>query len=157
MNEASIIKAPSRIKPVELFYKCVHFKIQELVDKETFQALGESAWMLFDRNLLGAMDRIRERYDVEITVNNWATGGPFSQRGFRSSDSTTGAKLSGHRRGQNLDFDVKGKTADWVRKDILDNKDHIDFMLITRMEVGISWVHIGVENVPGRILLFNPA
>lgn len=143
------------MKPTNRFYKCVHFKIQELVDPATYEAMGENAWSLFDPYLLSTMDRIRQRYNVPVTINNWHRGGPFKDRGFRSSDSKTGAKLSAHRRGQAFDFDVDGKTADEVRKDILDNKEHIDFMFINRIEIGVSWVHIDLANVPTRIQTFS--
>lgn len=143
------------MKPTNRFYKCIHFKIQELVDPETYKLLGENAWSLFDPYLLSTMDRIRQRYNVPVTVNNWHTGGPFKDRGFRSSDSKTGAKFSAHRTGKAFDFDVEGKTADEVRKDILDNKEHIDFMFINRIEIGVPWVHIDLANVPTRIQTFS--
>src|SRR4051812_17727107 len=96
--------------PFDRFYKCVHFTIEELVDPDTFKTLGQDAWRLFDPLLLATLDRIRERYGRAVTVNNWASTppGPFRFRGFRPSDCTEGAKLSGHRRGQCIDFDVQG-------------------------------------------------
>lgn len=141
--------------PYTKFYRSAHFELAELCDPVTLTALGEAAWGLFDPYLLSTMDRIRERYKVPITVNNWKTGGPFKFRGFRPSNCPEGAPLSGHRRGQCIDFDVQGKTAEEVRADILANPDHIDFMFITRIEAGVNWCHIGVENVPNRIQVFS--
>jgi len=96
------------------------------------------------------------RFNVPVTVNNWVTGGPFKSRGFRHPLSTVGSPLSAHKRGQGIDFDVQGMTADQVRAVILAEKEHIDFMFITRMEIGIAWVHIDIANVPNRIQLFTP-
>lgn len=142
--------------PFDRFYKCHHFDITELVDPATYQTLGEAAWGLFDPLLLATLDRIRERYGVPMTANNWKIGGPFKFRGFRPSNCTEGAPLSSHRRGQAIDFDVQGKTADEVRADIKANPDHMDFMLITRVELGTNWVHIETSNHPTRIQWFKP-
>lgn len=141
--------------PYSRFYKCVHFDIRELVDPVTYELMGENAWSLFDPLLLSTMDRIRERYKVPVKINDWHTGGQFKDRGFRSSESTTGSKLSAHRRGQAMDFDITGLTAEFVRKDILANQEHIDFMFVTRIELGVTWVHIDTVNVPTRIQTFS--
>ena len=142
--------------PYNRFYKCVHFELHEICDPVTLKTLGDACWSLFDPYLLSTMDRIRERYGVAITVNNWKSGGPYKFRGFRPSDCKEGAELSSHRRGTAIDFDVTGKSAEEVRNDILVNKEHIDFMFITRLEAGTSWVHLETANHPNRIVLFNP-
>ncbi len=145
------------MKPYNRFYKCLYFKIQELVDPVTYESMGENAWSLFDTTLLSTLDRLRDRYKVPITINNWANKvpNPFKYRGFRPSDCEVGAKLSAHRRGQAVDFDVYGMDAEKVRADLLANQEHIDIMFITRIETGVTWVHIDVANVPTRIQTFS--
>lgn len=144
--------------PYSRFYKCTYFVIQELVDPETYAALGESAWSLFDTTLLSTMDRLRDRYKVPITINNWHKGAvnPFKSRGFRHPDSTVGAKLSAHKRGQAIDFDVYGMSAEKVRADIKANQEHLDIMFINQVELGVNWVHISTANVPNRIQWIKP-
>lgn len=142
--------------PYSKFYKCLHFNLDELVDPDTLKTLGDAAWGLFDSHLLSTLDRIRERYGKPMTVNNWKTGGKFKYRGFRPSDCQEGAKLSSHRRGQAVDFDVKGLTAEEVRADILANPEHLDFMFVTRIEAGTSWAHVETTNQPNRIVVFQP-
>lgn len=142
--------------PYNRFYKCLHYQLYELVDETTLLTLGDSAWRLFDPYLLSTMDRIRNRYNAPVTVNNWHSGGPYRFRGFRPSNCTEGAPLSAHRRGQAFDFDVQGMTAEKVRADILKNKGDIDFMFINAIEAGTNWIHISTENVPNRIKVFNP-
>jgi hypothetical protein len=142
--------------PYTKFYKSHYFTLEELVDPVTLATLGESAWGLFDSHLLSTLDRIRERYGKPMTVNNWKLGGKLQYRGFRPSDCVEGAKLSSHRRGQACDFDVKGMTAEEVRADIIANPEHIDFMFLTRIEAGTSWVHIETTNQPARIVVFQP-
>jgi hypothetical protein len=146
------------LKPYDRFYKCLYFKIQELVDQETYKALGDSAWSLFDTTLLSTMDRLRDRYKVPITINNWHRGAvnPFKDRGFRHPNNKTGAPLSAHKRGQAIDFDVYGMDAEKVRKDIMDHQEHLDCMFVTRIEKDVNWVHIETTNQPTRIQLFSP-
>ena len=141
--------------PYTKFYKPVHFTLDELVDPVTLTALGEAAWGLFDSHLLSTLDRLRERYGRTMTVNNWKLGGKYKLRGFRPSDCPEGAPLSAHRRGQAVDFDVQGMTAEEVRDDIMANPEAMDMMFITRIEAGVSWVHIETTNYPNRIVVFN--
>ena len=144
------------MNPYSRFYTCTKFELYELVDKDTLLELGERAWMLFDPLLLSTMDRIRIRYDKPITVNNWHSMGPFNYRGFRPANCLEGAKLSAHRRGQAVDFDVQGMTAEEVRQDIKKNQEHMDFMFINQVELGTNWVHISTANVPNRIQWITP-
>ena len=145
------------MKNYSRFYKCVYFKIQELVDPETYASMGENAWSLFDTTLLSTLDRIRDRYKVPITINNWNNKipNPFKYRGFRPASYTAGAPLSMHRVGKAIDFDVAGMKAEQVRKDILANPEHLDFMFISRIEMAVNWCHIDVANVPTRIQTFS--
>lgn len=145
------------MKPYNRFYKCLYFKIQELVDPVTYELMGENSWSLFDTTLLSTLDRLRDRYKVPITINNWHNKppNPFKYRGFRPSDCDVGAKRSMHRVGKAVDFDVYGMTAEQVRRDLLANQEHLDIMFINRIETGVSWVHIDFANVPTRIQTFS--
>jgi hypothetical protein len=146
------------LKPYDRFYKCLHVDIRQLVDPETFATLGDRCWGLFDDKLLSTIDRLQNRYNHQMVINTWhkKAPNPFRYRGFRSSDCTVGAKLSSHRRGQAIDFDVVGMTAEQVRKDIRDNIENLDIMFITQVENNVNWVHISTANVPNRIQWINP-
>lgn len=139
-----------------MFYKCQHFDITELVDKETFNKFGESAWMFFNPNVLMAIDGIRKFFNVSVTVNNWKSGGQFQWRGLRTLNCTDGGSYSQHRLGAAVDCDVKGKTAEEVRQVILKNKEHEYFKYINCIEDKVNWVHIDVRNINNRILIVQP-
>lgn len=139
------------------FYKCKYFKIQELVDKKTFERFGESAFMFFDPRLLRTIDAIREYFNKPVLINNWSQGGDFDSRGLRRPDDPEGAKFSQHRFGRAVDFTVFGLTAEEVREIIINNQTHEAFREIKRIEDGVSWVHIDFANVEGEnIILFKP-
>jgi hypothetical protein len=134
------------------FYKCKYFKIQELVDRVTYEKFGEQAWMFFDVRLLKTLDGIREYFNSPIIVNNWHLGGNLDSRGFRRPDDKTGALYSQHRFGRAVDFTVTGRTAEEVRKIIIDNQNIFPFNEITAMELDVDWVHIDFRNINSDVI-----
>jgi hypothetical protein len=99
------------------------FELHELVDKPTWERLGEnSIWMLNEKAVNGLI-ALRIGLDKPIAVNNYFWGGNLSNRGYRSIYSTVGGKFSQHRVGNAFDINVKGMTADQV----YDYRTHIDF------------------------------
>jgi hypothetical protein len=142
-------------------YQTKHFKIHELVDRKTFEEMGESAFTLFDINTLCALDDLREFFALPITVNNWFWGGEFEWRGYRTPLKAIELKAprSMHRFGRAFDLDIKGVSAEEARKIIMENQDHNLLKIITRLEDGRSWVHFDTKVLPPsvkRIHLFLP-
>ena len=132
-------------------YVCKHFKLEELVSKKMHDRYGKRCWQFFDDRLLKVLDKIREEIGKPITVNNWLWGGNFHQRGFRENLDTipyvrTANNTfynSQHNFGRAVDFDVKGMTAEEVRKWIIENQKK--FPEITYMEEDVNWVHIDIR------------
>lgn len=139
-----------------MYYQCKHFTLPELVDKQTFSVLGEQAWMLFRQDFLITLDKVREYFGKAIVINNWQSGGNLSLCGFRPYDSHVGAKFSQHRFGNGGDLHIAGMDANEVRAEIIKNKDHEAFKLITCLEINITWVHMDARNIPDRIRLVKP-
>jgi hypothetical protein len=86
-----------------------HFDVREMVDANTFKALGVNAAWLIDPKIVRVLDLLREKLGAPIFVNNWHTGGPFKSSGFRSMSDKTGAMFSQHRRGCAADVKASGK------------------------------------------------
>ena len=139
-----------------MFYKCKHFQISELVDKATYNKLGEQAWMLFNPTALIALDGIREYFGSAVYVNDWSSSGVFQFRGFRSMTCNTGATYSQHRFGNAFDCDVKGLSANSARKQIVDDMDSPLLEFITCLESDVNWVHFDCRNIEERILMVKP-
>lgn len=129
-----------------------YFGIDELVCRHVYEKHGERAWSFFDPRLLAVLLFIRERIDKPMTINNWNRGGGYSQRGYRCnrcdlvSAKTKANTLycSAHMRGQAVDFDVRGLTAEDVRRWIDEHQAELPFKI--RVEDGVSWVHLDVCN-----------
>lgn len=125
-----------------------HFDIRELVCPDVFKAFGERAWQFFDLQFLQMLLITRTEINTEgMICNNWANGGPFSQRGLRCNicheckDKTLKGQLymTAHANGAALDYDVPGLTAEQVRKRIIANADKFPFKI--RLEGKVNWVH----------------
>lgn len=124
--------------------KSKHFKIQEFVDKKTYNKFGEFAYAFIDDRIISVLHRLREDIERPIIINDWSWGGKNQWRGLRTIDSEYYSKYSQHSFGRAVDFDVKGMDAKEVREYI---KEHIhNYSEIKGMEEDVNWVHIDVRN-----------
>jgi len=154
----------------EQIYKEIkkYFKIQEFVSKKVYSKYGEGAWQFMCPRLLHTMLIVRKELNKPITINTWANGGKFSQRGLRSNLSSIFMSkfkkgrmyLSAHVMGKAVDFDVKGMTAEDVRMWIKKNEKLFPYKI--RLEhimngKPVNWVHIDVlwNKKNNHIYLFN--
>ena len=139
-----------------MYYKPKYFKIWELVPEHVYLKYGEAAWQFFDINMLKTADALRERFGP-LVVNNWKSGGQFSERGLRSFDYGGIFNRSLHKYGKALDFHSNTFTSEEIRQYILDNPD--EFPYISCLEMGVNWVHFDTRNrrnSDGSIFLVYP-
>lgn len=129
-----------------------YFQIQELVDKPTYDLLGESAWMVLDRRLVQALDPLRAKIGKPVLVNSYKKG--LSNRGYRSHLSEVGGDWSQHRMGRAIDFSVIGwsieELHDWVRSN-LDFLHNIGFTAYESLNHTPTWVHLDTRLIPNGI------
>lgn len=130
-----------------------YFKIYELVSPAVYIVHGEDAWKFIDPRLIKTLDFVRELFDVPITINDWWWKGEMTQRGLRENISdivvTKSSQnilyLSGHVLGMAADFNVKGYTAEEVRKMLVTVQDDLPYPI--RLEDDVLWVHIDMMNI----------
>lgn len=135
------------------FYRPKHFILQELLDPDTWTALGDRGWSVLDPRIVIAADALRDHFGACI-INNWKDGGDLKYCGFRPANSPVGAAYSQHRFGRALDLHFN-TDADDVRAYVLAHSDL--FPTITGMETGIPWNHIDCRDHGGnQIMLFKP-
>ena len=139
-----------------MFYIPKHFKIYELVDRDTFNQYGIMALRFFNPLALQMIEGIREYFGAPVKINDWFWGGKFHWRGLRTKWCEVGSDYSMHRFAGAFDFDIKGLSAHEARKRILDDKDHPLLKNINCLEDKVTWVHADVRNVDNRILVVNP-
>jgi hypothetical protein len=96
--------------------------------------------MALDDRMIKTADVIREYFGKPVQINTWASGGDRRWSGLRDQSCTIGADISQHRYGRALDMIVCGIPAEEIRAEIIANQEC--FKYITRMEDGVSWLHI---------------
>lgn len=128
-------------------YRPKFFALEELVDPDTFKALGARAWLVLDPRALATLDQLRATFGA-CTVNTWNSGGALKFRGFRPPACKVGAAYSQHRFGRAFDCDVSNLAAEDVREHILANPD--DFPYLTTLEARVSWLHFDVRDHGGK-------
>lgn len=142
-------------------YKCIHFKIQELVDKETYEAYGDLCWSFMDDRLPIVIDHLRDELGP-ITINNWHIGGGYSLSGLRPPETTTGAKMSQHKFGRAVDCKFSRHSAEDVRQWLRQHwtvkyvQYHFGMSIPLTIEEKTSWLHLDVRNNEKLLNFFNP-
>ena len=130
-------------------FKPDHFQLYEVFPGWFYNAnsvrYGDGLWRVFDERLLWTMDNLRKRYGT-LVANDWKWGGHNHNRGWRATDCPIGAYLSQHKLGNASDMKPVHTTAEQIRQDILNDPFCPDFKHITCIEMGVSWLHVSVEN-----------
>ncbi len=149
-------------------YKCRHFGIKELVSKQVYEYFtklyGESfCWRFFSEQELRDLDTIRDYHGQEIIINNWASGGSFSQCGLRSNvdplvKSKTTPYCSGHTLGKA--FDLHSSDCHKLYKDVDYLMKNGKLKALKRIESPVStkygWCHVdSLQTLNGQIEYFK--
>lgn len=131
-----------------------YFDIKELVCPHVYDKFREYAWQFFDPRLLDVLLVIREKLNLPIIVNNWASGGDFSQRGLRCNrcslvkEKTALEKLymSAHIQGMGVDFNVVGMSVKEVHEWLAKNQILLPHPIRIEEEDGVNRIHIDVRS-----------
>lgn len=153
--------------------KCKYFGIKELASPVVCQRDGEKAWRYFTPVLIDFLDWVRENLGV-VYVNNWAWGGPKTQRCLRDNlcsivrDKSRDfiLYLSAHVMGNGVDFNVKGMTPNEVRSWIIGNihkfferyPQYRPKIRLESEEIAKTWCHADFfdHDAPGIVAIIKP-
>ena len=140
-----------------------YFAIQELVCAHTFQRFGEGAWRFLDTRLLECLLVVRrDILKVGLVCNDYNFGGSNTQRGLRcnicplvkSKTNTSKCYQSAHLHGKAVDLVSAKMTAGQMRELIKANADKLPHQV--RLEDGVTWLHLDVENdTNSKVILFK--
>lgn len=115
------------------------FKVWEFVPKDVFYKYGEQSITFIDPRIIISADQLREVFGP-ATINNYNSGGTDQYRGLRTSKCPEYSEFSQHSFGRALDITFSGAKSEECRKYIKANMEK--FPYITRIEDGVSWLHI---------------
>ena len=138
------------------------FKIQELVDKATYEKWKEGAWDFFGDDVLETLLVIRrDILKTPLVINDWSFGGKNQQRGLRTNlsplvkDKTDKGQLyqTLHLSGKAIDAVSSKMTATTMRDLILKNQNLLPYNI--RIEGGVSWLHFDLMNKGVKVYVFK--
>jgi len=134
-----------------------NFSVHEFVPPAIYeQYVDKSIWFI-DPKIVQMAQFIRDRFAVQIIINNYLSGGNYQYSGFRDHHCTIGALNSQHRHGRAIDFRVKGKTPEEVREDIINNFALYQAAGLTTIEAGTpTWIHVDCRFTNQDTLLIVP-
>lgn len=146
-----------------------NFNVEEFVPQKIFEKYGDASLWFVDPKIVSLAQYIREYFGKSMTINNWHSGGSFNYRGFRPDsfyyqwDNSISAykskrkgKLSQHRMGRAIDFNISGLDCDEIRNEFLMNEQQWMEAGLTTIEDGAyapTWVHIDIRHT-GKDNLF---
>lgn len=140
-----------------------YFNIKELVCPDIYNNFGEQSWMFIDNKLIETLDIVREKILCRpMVINNWASGGGYTQRGLRcnicqlvkSKTDIGRIYMSAHNFGKAIDATVQGMTAEEARNLIIKNQVLLPYPI--RLEDNVSWLHLDVYDMnKGKVYLFK--
>jgi hypothetical protein len=137
-----------------------NFTIQEFVPKAVYEQWGVSSMWFVDPRIISLAQFFRDHFGSSITINNWHTGGKYSERGFRLPDTKTGGALSQHKFGRAVDMSISGQTPETIFKEVKENENLFlakGLTTVENPEFTPSWFHVDIR-VTGlnKLLVVNP-
>jgi len=133
-----------------------NFILQEFIHKHTYDTFQDNSIWFIDNRIITIAQAIRDHFGKPMLINDWHLQGRLNNRGFRPPGSDVGAKLSQHRFGRALDFNVLGLDVREVYHEIKGDDYFFKELGITAMENiknTPSWVHVDIR-FTGRDKLF---
>jgi len=143
----------------ELHYIPKYFKVQEFIDKSTYEKYGDYSLRFMDMRIIITADKIREYFGKRMTINNWLWKKNREWSGLRTAKSPYYSPYSQHSFGRAIDFLIEGVDANEVREEIIKHPWHDAFKYITTLEDDVSWVHADTrayDKNKNGIFLFKP-
>lgn len=126
-------------------YTAGWFELTELVDRRTYQAIGEGAWELLDERLLITLDRMRVVYGP-MWINSWAVGGEKEWNGLWTPECPFCNGYSQHMFGRAANITFENFTIAEVHNDIMNGHSLKEFEYITTVMPEQEYLHVDVRN-----------
>lgn len=121
---------------------CTHFVLEDLVDPWFIERFGADALRFLDQELVNNLELLAVTLGP-IKVNDWASGGKFTDSGLRRQQSKIGATYSDHKMGRAFDCKPAKTTPEIMAQHILANRHR--YQAITVLEDWTqtkTWLHI---------------
>jgi len=85
----------------------------------------EEFYKYVDKRIVDIVQFVRTKTNKVVVINNWHKGGTYSFRGWRPKNCKIGAKLSTHKTGKAVDFDIVGMTDKEVKDFVIKHQKEL--------------------------------
>lgn len=138
-----------------------NFTLQEFVPTEIYVEYGENATWFINPTIINIAQVVRDIANVPLIINNWHSGGSYSNRGYRVPSSRIGATLSQHKLGNAIDISSNDKSAKTLYDMILAHKGLLllnGLSAIEDIRFTKTWVHLDCRFIKNKkdILIIKP-
>lgn len=145
-----------------------NFTIPELVPKSVWDKFGQNSIWFLDIGHVRSMQWLRDNLtkdfgrQVQLVVNDWATGGNMHQRGLRTPEAKSYSFWSQHSHGRACDFHSPNLTITEIYTWLIDNESRVlaesSFRAIEDITVTKTWLHIDSRPVinASKLLIVKP-
>ncbi|HRG27376.1 MAG TPA: hypothetical protein PLJ00_05775 [Chitinophagales bacterium] len=138
-----------------------NFYLDEFVPKGIYDEFGFKSIIFVSQARIDRAEAMRAIHGP-IIINNWATGGPLQDSGYRAPNSKTGAFYSQHKLNDADDYhfvkfnklskEAREEAYRKLRQEIIDSPELYLGMGITTIEDGTwSWLHCDGRNTTGIV------
>lgn len=137
-----------------------NFSLKEFMPSNLYSKWGNASIWFIDPKIITLAQFIRDHFGASMTINGKIGSKTFNYRGFRPPTYKGGGKLSQHRFGRAIDFNIKGITPNDIRKEILSNSKEFMSMGLTVLEhekYAPTWVHADIRTTnKSEIFIVKP-
>lgn len=126
-----------------------NFYLDEFIDKGIYNRFEAKSQRYIRPELIKIAQLLRSHIGQPMTINNWWTGGAYSESGLRSFKTSTGALYSAHKYGAAMDLKIGVMTSEEMAQLIKDSYEILKPLGVTRIEDPAftkgkhrDWLHI---------------
>ena len=127
------------------------FKLEEFVPRTIYNQYGNSAIWFIRPELQQMANGIRRYFNRPMIINDWCfRKAGFVWRGYRTPTCNVGTKLSQHKMGCAIDFNIEGIPSDEVHDVIMSNQKEFYQMGVRAIEnkkYTPTWTHVDCRNM----------
>ena len=110
-----------------------NFELHEFINPTTYNKFGVNSLRYIRPEIIAIAQLFREIVGCPVTINNWKSGGSYSESGLRDFNTSTGASYSAHKFGAAIDVKT-GLTSHQMAAIVEKNWGAFKVVGLTRIE-----------------------
>jgi hypothetical protein len=123
------------------------FTLAEFIPPDILEMSPAAGIWFLDPRIITLAQFIRDRFKLPVIINDYISGGNYSNSGYRDPLSEVGAMFSQHKFGRAIDVKIQGLFPRELRDDIRKNWPLYKAKGLTTIEDNTpTWTHLDCRN-----------